>query len=531
MFVLNALLLILCGAGFSFALPPTGFWWLVCLCIPLFILVAQSQSSRNAFGYGFCFALGCFALHLRWLPASFAENLSPAFWLTFPPMLIVLGIMWGLVCYISRFLGGQGRHTLWIMPAIWVLMEWLRTLGIFAFPWGTFGYVWIGTPIAQFADVVGVYGLSLITCFFAALCSVPFVAPLDNSRSYSMSKRTSERGWQAILFAVMVLALPLSYGIVKTQNIATNLNSSSEATTEDDAVKTHYALLVQQGEVDLFGRTQGLELSIDTYSRLTKEGLAASNKEIDLVAWPEGAVLNGFLDAPSRGLPLREKIEDAAGTIPVISGGASQDINSQFGASYNTAFSVARSQIIDSYYKSILVPFGEAFPFINTIRPLYNLIFSAFNLPPQFSRSAGTEIRPLQTPTALVGTYICYESIFPRISRQMVLGGAEVLLNISNDAWFGKGQGAEQHFLMGTMRAIETRRYILRSGIDGITAVVNPLGEVTEKLERGIPASLVASYELRHDQTLFVRFGDYLLIVLLVYLAIVSALGLLKSPN
>ncbi len=529
MFWLNALVLALCGALFSFALPPTNIYWLSILIIPLFVLVARSERSKDAFGYGFWFAIGCFALHLRWLPASFAENLNPAFWLTFPPLLIVLGCIWGLVCSSSRFLGGQGRHTLWVLPGVWVLVEWLRTLGIFAFPWGTFGYVWIGTPIAQFADVVGVYGLSLITCFVAALIAVPFVAPPSNSRSYSMkSTQISNKGWQAILFAVMLLALPLSYGIVKSQNIGTRLNDgSTEIESTRTESKLHYALLVQQGEVDLFVRTQGQEPSIDTYSNLTKAGIAGSDKPIDLVAWPEGAVLSGYLDAPSSGLPLRQQIEDAAGTITVISGGASIDFND----SYNAAFSVARSQIIDSYYKSILVPFGESFPFINQVGIIYDWIFAGFGLPPQRGRTAGTDIKPLQTPIGLVGTYICYESIFPRISRQMVDQGAQVLLNISNDAWFGKGQGAEQHFLMGSMRAIETRRYILRSGIDGITAVVNPLGQVTQKLERGIPASLVATYALRSDRTLFVSYGHLLLVGLLIYLAIVSAIGLLRNPN
>ena len=530
MFWLNAVVLALCGALFSFALPPTNIIWLSFLIIPLFALVARSEHSKDAFGYGFWFAIGCFAQHLRWLPASFAENLSPAFWLTFPPLLIVLGCMWGLVCYISRFLGGKGRHTLWVLPGIWVLTEWLRTLGEFAFPWGTLGYIWIGTPVAQVADVVGVYGLSLLTCFVAALISVPFVAPPSNVRSYSMkSSQVSNKGWQAILFAVMLVAIPLSYGIVKSQNIATNLNKAptedtTEITTES---KLHYALLVQQGEVDLFGRTAGEEIAIDVYSRLTAKGIAASDKDIDLVAWPEGAILSGYLDAPSSGLPLREQIEDAAGTVTVITGGASRDFND----SYNTVFSIARSQVMDSYNKSILVPFGEAFPFIGFLSPVYDAIFRLFGLPPQFSRTAGTEIKPLQTPVGFVGTYICYESIFPRIARTMVDEGAQVLLNVSNDAWFGKGQGAEQHFLMGTMRAIETRRYILRAGIDGITAVVNPLGEVTQKLERGIPSSLVGAYALRSDKTLFVRYGDYLLAVLLIYLAVVSAIGLLKNPN
>ena len=133
------------------------------------------------------------------------------------------------------------------------------------------------------------------------------------------------------------------------------------------------------------------------------------------------------------------------------------------------------------------------------------------------SRPPGDEVSALRLPDTDAAVYICYESVFPHVTRQMVAQGAEVLVNISNDAWFGRGQGARQHFEMGNMRAIETRRYLLRAGNDGITALVNPFGEVEARLPRGVQDTLLVDYRLREGKTLYVRFGDVLIILLAVF--------------
>ena len=104
----------------------------------------------------------------------------------------------------------------------------------------------------------------------------------------------------------------------------------------------------------------------------------------------------------------------------------------------------------------------------------------------------------------------------------MVAQGAQVLVNISNDGWFGVGYGAEQHFGMGTLRAIETRRYLLRAGNDGITAVIDPLGRTVARVPRFREAALLADYALIEGSTLYVRWGDWLVLVAALY-AIVAA--------
>ncbi len=180
--------------------------------------------------------------------------------------------------------------------------------------------------------------------------------------------------------------------------------------------------------------------------------------------------------------------------------------------------------MLSRYDKAYLVPFGEYFPFTRVLGPIYRLVFGWFGFEFSQSRSPGEAIFPLILPTSAAAVYICYESVFPQVPRGMVARGAEFLVNISNDAWFGSGGGAEQHFAMGTVRAVETRRYLLRVGNDGITALVDPLGEVRARLSRGARGALPVDYGVTSTLTPYVRLGDLLVLLLVPYAVSVGLL-------
>lgn len=160
--------------------------------------------------------------------------------------------------------------------------------------------------------------------------------------------------------------------------------------------------------------------------------------------------------------------------------------------------------------KAVLVPFGEFFPLQSEFPGLWSSVFRVFG----FKRdlSSVTQERSdavLSLAGVRFGTYICYESVFPRIARAAAQGGAQVLVNLSNDGWFGVGQGIDQHFQMGRLRAIETRRYLLRAGNVGITAFVNARGEVEASLPRFQEGTLRGTFRLLEGETPYVRFGDW----------------------
>ena len=480
-----------CGVLLSAALPPVGLWPLVLVLVPFFAMVAFSERLREAFWLGFTFAIAFFVLYVLWLPRSFAVLLTPFFWAIFPLMLLGLGVEWGVTAWLARLIGGRGRGTLWILPLLWVLVEWARTLGILGFPWGTLGYLWLDTPVAQLADTLGVYGLSLLGTVSAALIAAPFVPG---------GPRGGVRRALGPILGLLLLAVGWGVGLVKLQ----------QPLFEADRT----ALLVQ-GNVDPLAQATGALQELSVHARLSENGTTDLSDPPELVVWPEGVVsglpLEGF-----PGQPTRDRIQQSSPGSAFIFGSGIIEGNRRF----NSVFSLADAQLVDRYDKRFLVPFGERFPLIETAAPIYRTAFGLLGLPMLISTFPGEDFEPLLTPAGRVAAYVCYESVFPEVQRAMVANGAQLLVNITNDAWFARGDGGRQHFDMGRLRAIETRRYLIRTGNGGITAAVDPRGRVASELERGVAGTLLVNYGLSERLTPYVRYGSW-------YMAVLAAITLL----
>jgi apolipoprotein N-acyltransferase len=491
------------GALLSAAMPPAGVYPLLLALVPLFVLAANSRRNREAFWLGFAFGLPFFTLHVLWLPASFAspDFFGPLFWLLYPPLLLILAAFWGLVTLAARVLGGGGALTLALLPPLWILMEWARTQGYFAFPWGTLGYAWLDTPVAQIADTVGVWGLGLLTTGVAASLAAPFVGPAAQAggTAPSAGRRLAPLRRAALpLGAVVVLGGAWLAGQVKLS---------------DGVVPPDLTALLVQGNVDPFGRLLGAADEVRIQSRLSSEGAARLDVPADLVVWPEGAVLSGF--GGERGRSTLALVQESVPEAAFLVGAR---VNEGV-YSFNSAYTVEDGRLVDRYDKHYLVPFGERFPFAEAAAPLYRAVFGLFGLAPLASTSQGDRFEPLATSLGSLAAYICYESVFPQVQRTMVRAGAQVLVNITNDAWFSRGDGAQQHYAMGRMRAIETRRYLLRAGNDGITGVVDPYGRTLSQLPRGRAAVMSAPFAMIDTLTPWVRFGHLLLPLLALWIA------------
>ncbi len=486
--MLRALTALACGALLTLALPPTLLWPALLALVPVFVLTANSSRPRQAFSTGFMAGLGFFPLYLLWLPASLSQPdwFGPFFWALYPPLCLLLAVFWGTVTWASRLLGGRGRLTLLLLPAAWVLMEWARTQGYFAFPWGTLGYAWVDAPAGQLARIVGVNGLSLVMLGVTSLLAVPFTG--------------RGRGWWAPAAGTAVLAAAF---------FGTPLLSPPLPEADRTAV-------LVQPDLDPFGRIGSPQGDADIQLQLTREAVAALPEPPDVVVWPEGAVLGLLPGSP----PFDRLLEDLAAldTRVVIGGRGTSERGS-----HNSAWVAEDARLSDRYDKNVLVPFGERWPLMETAEPLYRWAFGLMGMGLLENTAGGMK------PVALgsLGVYICYESVFPDVTRQLVNDGAEVLVNITNDAWFARGNGARQHYDMGRMRAIETGRYVLRSGLDGITGVVDPTGTSLMELPRGIPGTLTVQYAEISGATPYVSWGHLLPYILLGWLLVGSGARLL----
>ena len=429
------------------------------LVVTLSVLMARIQglSPSRAARWTAPFALGFFGLHLQWLFPSLNSILGAPAGLLVAPVVLLLAAGLTLTVWLTRLLAG--RWTLLALPAAWILFDWLRTLGPLAFPWGSLGYAASRTTAVQLASVGGVPLLAALVLGSAALLA-------------------HRRRWSISLAGTLWIAALLV----------------GNAMTSPTAPTTRTALLVQ-GSVDPVAKMNGTVDATGIYRNLTRSG--DLRPVPDVVVWPETAV------------PFTPDRPESWGQlsrlgVPLITGAPGR----QSGDSYNSAFALSKAGVY-RYDKIRTVPFGESFPARRALDWLYRPVFAALGVPGLQNMTSGSRSAALLAGALRYAVSICYESVFPGLARRAVRDGGQVLVTLSNDAWFGRSAGVEQHFLMGRVRAIETRRFWLRAGNDGITAVTDPSGRFQARLERGARTTLLAGFTPLTGMTPYVRFGDW----------------------
>ncbi|EYB67685.1 apolipoprotein N-acyltransferase [Deinococcus phoenicis] len=451
--------------------------WSFLTPLPLALLlafVAGAGTPRQAAGRMWWAGSAYSAVHLWWLTAFLGKIFQ------FAPMGVLAlalyaleGAFFALTAYLAARLVRTPEARVWALAGGWVILEWLRFLGPLAFPWPTLGYTLLPTPAMQIADLGGVLlGSVLITATAASFVSV----------------RWGSR-WPHRLITFAWLAA-LAYGITRVPG------SGPEQ-----------PMLVLRTDFDSFGRaTRQLtpEQQLEVQRRLS-----ASRTPGEVVIWSETALT-------AAGLPT---------FLPAFPGPGISGLGTPYGDAphRNSVVGIAATgQVTARNEKAKLVPFGEYFPLYQPLHAAYRVIEQAigFELP---AVAPARNVQPLALNGVPYGAYICYDSVFPWVARTLVRQGAQVLVNPSNDGWYD-GWGVQQHFMMGRVRAIETRRWLVRSVNKGIAGSVDDLGQPVRTLSRG-EGALHVRPRLLSGQTVYVRVGD-LPALLLAALMLVYAVRL-----
>jgi apolipoprotein N-acyltransferase len=449
------------GATVGLIHVPFPASWLLPVPLALVLLLLLEQPTPKAAARtGFFAGLGFWAIHLFWLPQSFASLFSDAALL-----------VWGLMPLVWVIEAGFWALTVWfaviITPYYWarlgtlctglVMLEWLRAIGPLAFPWGNFGYALIDTPLAQLAAFGGVYLESGLVLLMAA-----GIAGLLRSRE-----------WRVLAVAIAVWGA----GFLWT------------ATQPRAQVATSPVLLVQPDIDPRRKAREGLN-QLALFKRLSQNAPPGA-----LVVWPESAVW--LEDALKSGLvnPL------VTGAYEVVEVAGRRQAK-------NIVALIRAGRLEDKSVKTKPVPFGEMFPFRYQLGFIYDPIFNAMGLPGYGTAAEGGIIQNLQYPGRTFGAFVCYDSIFPEVPSIFTAAGAQVLILPTNDAWFGGGVGNLQHFAMDRMRAIEQDRYFLRTANTGITAVIDNRGQVVNRLPQNMAGALEGLYAPLDTMTTWVQFGD-----------------------
>ena len=502
------------GALASAALPPLH--WLP-LLVPAFVVLVWlndgSQHRRAAYAVGFWFAFGFFLCSLYWIGFALLVDAGRHAWLL--PLAVVglpllLALFHGLatLAVYSVDLGGGlgGAARVLALALAWTAAEWLRGHLFTGFPWNLMGYVWtVSEEMLQFAALVGIYGLSFVTVASAAAAATLATPPGGGSGG--------SRGWAPPLVAGLVLVLLWLGGAARLPGPA-----DPAAGVPGVRLRLVQANLSQENKwrADLREANLGRHLQLSS---------GPGNEAVSHVVWPETAVpyflqrdkvaaaLVGGLVGPS-GLVLTGGLRaapDAAG-VPRI---------------WNSMLALdANGGVVDAYDKGHLVPFGEYLPFAPV---LARLGFS------KLARgAAGFAAGEGRRSLSLAGLppfspLICYEVIFP---AEVVALGARPgwLLNLTNDAWYGRSAGPYQHFAMARVRAVEEGLPLVRVANTGISGVVDGYGRVLRRLGLG-QAGIIDSQLPKALATPppYARFGDIGIGLLLTVAAIFLALVKLRQ--
>ncbi len=472
------------GAALPLSFAPFALWWLAPLLLAVLFLMVEGATARERALRGFWFGAGVFSTGTWWLYISIHDfgGVAPPIAVALCGALILLMATylaaWG---FLTAFLGSRqpGWNFLAVMPALWVAVEWLRSWLFSGFPWLSLGYGQIDGPLAAWAPVTGVHGLSLLTAVTAGALAVQLRGP----------NRARLAG--AGVVAALALATLLLTGRTWTAPAGEPL-----------------AVALVQGGISQ-DRKWLLE-ELETTKALFRD-MTVNLADADLIIWPEAAIPalaheeEDFLR--SLGELMKARHQELILGILTFDFGTGEFRNSLITVGPGTAV----------YHKRHLVPFGEYFPVPDFIRNVLRLM----NLPYTDITPGLDGQRPLVAKGVALAPSICYEDAFGTELRDF-LPEAGLLINVSNDGWFGDSIAPHQHLQMARFRALESGRFMLRSTNTGITAVIDPLGRVIEQGAQFKAVVVSATVQPRQGATPWVQFGNWPVLVACVLLLVVA---------
>lgn len=453
--------------------------------LPLFALWLNA-TPRQAAWYGLLFGVGVFGTGVSWVYVAihvFGHSAVPVAALLTLLFVLLLALYPALAGYLVRRaavrLGfSQTLQLLLWMPLVWTLVEWLRGWFLSGFPWLSLGYSQIDSPLRGYAPLLGIYGITLVCAVSAGL----------------LLWLWRERSKAALWGVALLLALWLGgYGLAQT--------------SWTTAVDAPLRVTMIQGNVpqDTKWDPDAIRLRLDRYAGLTRQHL----EESDLIIWPENSITvyyrrlaDGYFATLSQ--QLQQTQTDLILGVPLLDDDGERYYTTMMSLGSNHGF----------YRKRHLVPFGEYLPFDSVLRGLINF----FNMP-MSSFSPGPEQQPLlQVAGQQVAASVCYEDAFGAEMRDF-LPQATLLVNGSNNAWYGDSLAQHQHLQISRMRALEFGRPMLRATTNGISAIIEPDGRLLRTSKQFKTDVIQGQVQPMQGATPYTRFGNYVVLLIMVVMA------------
>lgn len=469
------------------AFPGGGEYWQLLWVALVPLLFSLAEGRGPAFALGLVTGIAHYLLQLYWIVTVLGRYGGLPIWIAVFALILLavyMALYWGLFTYLARLLLKEHRPLVPLLglPVLWVGLDWLRATLFTGFPWMDLGYGLAGVPpLLQLADLFGHGGLT-----FLVVLANTFVVLL-------LVHRSNLRRMAAPFLAVLIVGMTTGvYSHQRWQTVSAAISSDTD--------RPAMVVGVVQGNVDQSEKWLP-ELQRKTVSIYLDHSrtLMGTDQVPELVVWPETAL--PFYPALYDETWLLGRLVDESGAALLT--GAPWFIRRESGVDYfNSAQLIEPGRgFARSYAKSHLVPFGEYVPMRNLLPFLAPLVETVGDFTP------GEVEAPLAWRQARLGILICFESIFPDIARNWSKNGANLLVNLTNDAWYGKSSAPYHSMAMTVLRAVETRRSIVRSANTGISGFIDPLGQVHDPSPIFTAWSLARPVVLMTMETHFVRWG------------------------
>lgn len=475
------------------ALPGEGGLWplLFVGLLPFLTAIYFAESRRQVAFYGFVFGLVHYLCLLYWLIFVLGTYGGLPWFVAVPALVLLAAYMASYTTAFSLFAhfffqNSKAIIWLWFIPVIWVGNDWLRSVLFSGFPWMDLGYgLWSVPLLTQAADLFGHHFLTfcivLVNGLFFQLC-ISSKTPIKPARLVT-----------EILPVVCLLLIVIGYSQLRLQQLDRKAKVADRAQVG-----------IVQGNINQNEKWSPAKKksTVDSYLQLTKS--IPNWKSLQMVVWPETAIPfypnSSKLFSPISTFLVENEVNLLTGApwYEVIDH-EKKDINY-----FNSALLIGdESKLIGKYYKNHLVPYGEYVPLKKFLPFLAPLVQTVGDFTP------GVIEEPLVVGEIKSGVLLCFESIFPDIGRKWSEKGANILVNLTNDAWYGKSSAPYHSFAMTALRAVEVRRSVVRSANTGISGVIEPSGRVLDSSEIFVSWAKGFNVFLHNEITIFVR-GGYL---------------------
>jgi apolipoprotein N-acyltransferase len=499
----RVLLAIGSGAALGLSFPHYHLWPLGWISVGLLVLSAAGAPLGQAPLYGFLHGLVFYPVTVPWIAVVMHQygDVDP---LTSAGIVALMGVAGGIIWMAFSFAVAlasrrSGAFACFLAPFLWVTLEFARThLPYIGFPWNLAGYAASASlALLQVAPVTGIYGLSFLISAYGALLA------------YAALERTARARNAVVIPTVALLVIGCGGGYLVPSAKAGHI---AHLVQTDFPQSEHYPqnwLQLHAGELDQLER-----ISVET----------AKNSP-GLVIWPEVPAPFSMQD-PQFAARAARIARNAASDflVGVVDWKRARD--GEWLASNSAVLLDRNGRRIFSYDKIHLVPFGEYVPLRHWITFAGRLTADIADFTPGTEYRVGSlpdiDVSPNANATAAsavspvpssappkFGVFICYEAIFPDEVRRFAANGAELLINISNDGWFGRSAAPEQHLMMARVRAVESRRWLLRDTNNGYTVSIDPYGRIVAREQIDVRGELDAPYDFRSGLTPYARFGDW----------------------